>query len=44
MAKLWKVISKMKVFKEWEAYQVYGVRVKDNSKCDYFIPPAPPAS
>ncbi|KAF5693617.1 hypothetical protein FDENT_1849 [Fusarium denticulatum] len=44
IGKLWKVLSKMKVFDQWEAHQVYGVRTKDNGQCDYFTPLAPPAS
>lgn len=40
--KLWRVLDKMKVFDQWEAYQVYGVRLKDNGRCDYFEAPAPP--
>lgn len=43
MAKLWKVLKKMEVFEEWEADQVFGVRIKDNGQCDYFTPPEPPA-
>ncbi|KAF5586327.1 hypothetical protein FPCIR_7936 [Fusarium pseudocircinatum] len=44
MAKLWKVLNKMNVFREWEATQVLGVRVKDNGQCDYFMPLEPPAT
>ncbi|KAG5769053.1 hypothetical protein H9Q69_001813 [Fusarium xylarioides] len=44
MGKLWKVLSKMKVFEEWEATQVFGVRVRNNGQCDYFAVPAAPAS
>ncbi|KAF4441151.1 hypothetical protein FACUT_2919 [Fusarium acutatum] len=43
MGKLWKVLGKMKVFDDWEATHVFGIRVKDNGKCDYFDVPAPPA-
>ncbi|PNP84087.1 hypothetical protein FNYG_02775 [Fusarium nygamai] len=44
MTKLWKVLDKMKVFDEWEATQVFSVRVKDNGQCDYFTPLQPPPS
>ncbi|EGU76967.1 hypothetical protein FOPG_07434 [Fusarium oxysporum f. sp. conglutinans race 2 54008] len=42
VGKLWKVLEKMKVFDEWEAHAVFGVRIKDNGECDYFTVPAPP--
>ncbi|KAF5635890.1 hypothetical protein F52700_5203 [Fusarium sp. NRRL 52700] len=43
VGKLWKVLDKMKVFDDWEAQAVFGVRTEDNGKCDYFDLPSPPA-
>ncbi|KAF5248703.1 hypothetical protein FANTH_5773 [Fusarium anthophilum] len=43
VGKLWKILDKMKVFDDWEAQAVFGIRTKDNGKCNYFDFPASPA-
>ncbi|KAI1043796.1 hypothetical protein LB505_012451 [Fusarium chuoi] len=43
VGKLWKVLDKMHVFDEWEAYAIFAVRRKDYGKCDYLLIPASPA-